>query len=96
MDFKSDHLYHVEKLHTILQDAGKYTSTKVGIIQLIAQGKVLIAGLMNDKIILKAMGSNEKNAKVAYRKLVSFKNKSEKLDIYLTESLEEEKGIRIG
>lgn len=68
--FKSDHERHIEKLSNLLREHKEevpqdLSSTK----QWLTQGKVVLANLVGDNAILKAMLSNESDTNTAYERM---------------------------
>tara|TARA_B100002049_G_C16063196_1_gene369091 strand:+ start:1250 stop:1717 length:468 start_codon:yes stop_codon:yes gene_type:complete len=67
-EFYNDHVEHIKSLIELLiqNEEDKVTGTDVK--KLLTKGKVVIAGLINDEAILKAMDINEKVTTEAYEK----------------------------
>ena len=58
-EFLGDHKRHVKELSKAVRNEGGTPLTEGGALQILTQGKVVIAGLVGDKSILKAMKANE-------------------------------------
>lgn len=70
-EFKQDHLRHTENLGKILRDSGREPPHKGDIKRILTKGKVVVAGLVGDKAILKAMKTNEDDTNHAYERAVN-------------------------
>ncbi|NDV91136.1 DUF2383 domain-containing protein [Alteromonas sp. 345S023] len=66
--FRDDHKAHTEALNAILVKRGEDKVTDTDYKKVLTKGKVVIAGLINDKAILKAMNVNEEVTTKAYEK----------------------------
>lgn len=69
-EFLGDHKRHVQELGKAVGNEGGTPPTKGDAMQVLTQGKVVIAGLMGDKAILKAMKANEAVTVGKYEKAV--------------------------
>lgn len=58
-EFLADHERHVEELGTAVREAGGNPPTKGDAMEILTKGKVVLAGLIGDETILKAMRINE-------------------------------------
>lgn len=65
-DFKQDHDRHVQELSNLLQKHGYEPPSGPSGKQWLTKGKVVLANLVGDKMILKAMKSNELDTNIAY------------------------------
>src|SRR3954465_8787011 len=63
--FKEDHIRHTREVGDLLARLGRTPPQEGDAKQLLAQGKVVIAGLMGDKAILRAMRTNEDDTNTA-------------------------------
>ena len=66
--FRDDHKAHIDALNTMLVQRGEDKVTEADFKKVLTKGKVVIAGLINDKAILKAMVVNEEVTTKAYEK----------------------------
>lgn len=69
-EFKSDHERHIQELTTLLKKNNAEVPEK-GVLgkQLLTTGKVLMATIVGDNAILRAMLSNEKDTNTAYERM---------------------------
>jgi uncharacterized protein (TIGR02284 family) len=72
MEFKGDHLRHIEELGEILAGMGRTPPKEGDMKSLLTKGKVVMAGLIGDKAILEAMRTNEADTNTAYERAVKF------------------------
>jgi hypothetical protein len=72
-EFKRDHLRHITELGDILSRMGRTPPKEGDMKPLLTKGKVVIAGLMGDEAILRAMRTNEADTSTAYERAVNFK-----------------------
>jgi rubrerythrin len=70
-EFRSDHFRHVEELSRVLREEGREPPNGPDIKRVLTQGKVIVAGLLNDRAILYAMKTNEADTNVAYERASS-------------------------
>ena len=66
--FRDDHQAHIESLNKMLVQRSEDRVTEADFKKVLTKGKVVIAGLINDKAILKAMVVNEEVTTKAYEK----------------------------
>ena len=64
--FRNDHLAHVATLKTMASELGIEAPREGDMKQMLTTGKVAIAGLLGDSVILKAMKTNEDDTVTAY------------------------------
>lgn len=67
-EFLMDHRRHVEELSTLLQGLGEEIPDGPDSKQYLTKGKVIIADLFGDKVILMAMKTNEEDTNTAYER----------------------------
>lgn len=67
-EFRDDHLRHLQQLSELARADGIDTPTEGGMKQMLTTGKVMMAGMMGDGAILKAMASNENDTVTAYER----------------------------
>lgn len=68
--FREDHLRHTRELGQLLSARGGTPPEEGGAKQLLTKGKVVVADLMGDSAILRAMLSNEADTNTAYERAV--------------------------
>lgn len=93
-EFHADHLRHVEKLRTHLQEIGAEVPMDSDTKALLTKGKIVIADLMGDDAILKAMKTNEDDTITAYDKASRNKNATAAVLSTLQEGLADERKHR--
>lgn len=69
-EFLGDHERHVEELGNAVRTEGGTPPTEGGAMKILTEGKVVIAGLMGDDAILKAMRANEEVTNTKYKEAV--------------------------
>jgi len=69
-EFRSDHERHIKELTRLLSAKHKKIPTEAGPKQWLTKGKVIIAGLVDDKAVLMAMRSNEIDTNTAYERML--------------------------
>ena len=89
--FKSDHARHVKELSSYLTQHHQTPPHEADVKSVLTQGKVVIAGLINDEAILKAMLSNEEDTNTAYERICSRSDLPDDLLEILKRGLEDEK-----
>jgi len=72
--FRDDHLRHIADLGSVLRQQGSAVPTGPDAKRLLAQGKVVIAGLMGERAVLMAMKTNEEDTNTAYERAVNHKD----------------------
>lgn len=68
--FRDDHVQHTEVLGEWLRTQSETPPDSGGAKQMLASGKVALAGLVGDKQILQAMKTNEDDTNTAYERAV--------------------------
>lgn len=69
-EFLGDHQRHVEELGDAVRKEGGNPATEGDAMKILTKGKVVIAGLMGDEAILKAMRVNEEVTNTKYEEAV--------------------------
>lgn len=69
-EFMGDHEKHVKELGKAVRNEGGTPPTEGGAMQILTKGKVVIAGLLGDEAILKAMEANEVVTNTKYEEAV--------------------------
>lgn len=67
-DFKQDHLRHLDVLRRIAAETGAEIPVEGDMKQMLTTGKIVLADLMGDAAILKAMKTNEDDTVTAYER----------------------------
>ncbi|WP_419419036.1 DUF892 family protein [Legionella sp. D16C41] len=73
-EFKNDHQRHVQEITALLESHQVEAPNGPSAKRLLTQGKVVLANLLGDEAILKAMISNEIDTNTAYERINSHKN----------------------
>jgi rubrerythrin len=90
-EFKQDHQQHVQEISNLLRKHQAKAPDGPSPKNILTQGKVVLANLLGDQAILKAMLSNEQDTNTAYERLNDHEEKWEdSLDI-LKKGLADEK-----
>jgi uncharacterized protein (TIGR02284 family) len=92
--FRRDHLRHIEELDAALSAMGKTPPKEGDMKALLTQGKVVLAGLVGDKAILRAMKTNEDDTNIAYERAVQHRHASPELRRTLESGLADERRHR--
>jgi|tagenome__1003787_1003787.scaffolds.fasta_scaffold20170422_1 rubrerythrin len=70
--FRDDHLRHTAELGEALRGMGIVPPSGGDIKSMLTQGKVVMAGLVGDEAVLRAMRTNEADTNTAYERAVQF------------------------
>ena len=89
--FCDDHQKHIDCLNKIIESHDENPPSGSDIKAVLTQGKVVIAGLINDQEILKAMLTNEEDTNTAYGRLTQYVDIPEDDKTFLDEALADEK-----
>lgn len=73
--FKADHERHVKELNHLLSKHKEKEVTGPSSKQWLTKGKVVLANLVGDKAVLRAMHTNEEDTNTAYKRLNEHNNK---------------------
>lgn len=90
-NFKKDHENHIQTFSDYLKRKGETPPEGPGVKSFLTQGKVVIADLVGDRAILRAMRSNEEDTNTAYERLNSYEDKPKELENSLKKGLEDER-----
>lgn len=71
--FKEGHERHITELSSFLAHKGETVSTGPSAKSYLTQGKVILANLIGDETILRAMSRNEIDTNTAYGKINNYK-----------------------
>ncbi len=91
IEFKEDHQRHVEELSEILTHHGKQPPTGPSTKQWVTKGKVVMADLIGDETILRAINSNEVDTNTAYERIYHREDKHPDTEKILRRGLEDER-----
>lgn len=69
-EFMGDHERHIEELSKVVRSEGGTPPDEGGALKILTKGKVVIAGLVGDEAILKAMRANEEVTNTKYEEAV--------------------------
>lgn len=89
-EFLGDHKRHVEELGKAVRNEGGTPPTGGDAMKILTKGKVLIAGLVGDEAILKAMSANEKVTNTKYEEAVKT-GYAEEIQAILRQGLSDER-----
>ena len=89
-EFLGEHQVHVEELSKAVRSDGGTPPTGGDAMQILTQGKVVIAGLLGDKPILKAMVANEEVTCTKYEEAVNT-GYPEQIQVVLRQGLTDER-----
>jgi rubrerythrin len=90
-EFKQDHVKHTEVLSSLLKTHEEEAPTSGSAKQYLAQGKVVLGGLIGDKMILLAMISNEIDTNTAYERVLYHEHRWADAVNIITEGLADER-----
>jgi uncharacterized protein (TIGR02284 family) len=90
-EFRGDHLRHIDELGELLRKMGRTPPQQGDMKSYLAQGKVVMGGLMGDKAILQAMRTNEADTNTAYERAVAFHGLSTETHQILQRGLQDER-----
>jgi uncharacterized protein (TIGR02284 family) len=69
--FRADHERHVHELQPLVSELGEEPAHKGDLKQILTKGKVVLAGLIGEHAVLRAMKANEDDTNMAYDRAVS-------------------------
>ncbi|MBX3219759.1 MAG: DUF2383 domain-containing protein [Labilithrix sp.] len=69
-EFKGDHERHVCEMHPLVVELGEKPVEKADIKRVLTKGKVVLASLVGDRMVLLAMKTNERDTNLAYDRAV--------------------------
>ena len=90
-EFKDDHLTHIENITTFFKRGGHDYPTSAGMKKILTQGKVVLANLIGDATLLKAMKSNEQQTTQSYEHINKYNEIPEGIRGALLKGYEDEK-----
>ena len=90
-NFKIDHEKHVEGLSAFLKSKGEVPPTGPSAKSYLTQGKVILANLIGDLTILRAMRSNEIDTNTAYGRINNYEDIPKEIRGLLKQGLADER-----
>jgi rubrerythrin len=93
-EFKADHVRHTQELGKVLAGSGRNIPTRADAKGLLAKGKVVLAGLVGDKAVLKAMKTNEDDTNTAYERAVAHEGTPASVSALFRTALDDERRHR--
>lgn len=90
-EFKADHERHIQEISNILSKHNEEAPEGPSSKQWLTQGKVVIANLMGDEAILRAMLTNEVDTNTAYERMNEREDEWSDIQDILKKGLEDEK-----
>lgn len=94
-EFMNDHLQHVEAINRVLNKHECETPQGPDFKKYLTQGKIILANLVGDDMILQAMLTNELDTNTAYERLVHFIPQWDDAQPILSKGLDDEKKHKI-
>ncbi len=91
LEFCTDHKQHIELLSSLLKDHGIKPPTGPSAKQWLTKGKVVLADMVGDNTILRAMLSNEQDTNKAYENMNERDDIGDKVEGILKQGLEDER-----
>ena len=88
--FQQDHERHVVDLSTLVTAMNEVPKTHGDYKQVLTKGKVVIGGLVGDRVVLSAMKSNEDDTNTAYERAVAHEGLTEAVRLVLERNLGDE------
>lgn len=92
--FMQDHQRHVVDLSALVRAQGGEPAEHGDVKQILTKGKVVLSGLVGDKLVLEAMKSNEDDTNLAYEKALNHPNLSMEVRRVLQLNLSDERRHR--
>lgn len=92
--FRKDHLQHLDVLEEMAAELGVAAPTEGDAKQLLTTGKIALAQLMGDKMILKAMKTNEDDTVKAYARAASHPEAIDRSRAFFAKALADEERHR--
>jgi rubrerythrin len=89
--FKKDHEDHIKNISNFCKEIGQDYPKGPGMKQILTEGKVVLAGLVGDQAILKAMKSNELETTTSYKQINTYPTIPANLKEVLKKGYEDEK-----
>lgn len=92
--FMQDHQRHVADLTTLVQEQGAEPATHGDMKQILTKGKVVLSGLVGDKIVFEAMKTNEDDTNAAYERALNHPSLLPEVQRVLAQNLADERRHR--
>jgi len=89
--FREDHQRHIQEISEFLKNNNDVPPTAPDAKSLLTKGKVILANLMGDKTILRAMRSNEIDTNTAYGRINNYEKIPDEIKASLKRGLQDEK-----
>lgn len=89
--FKADHQRHINEISKFLEDRQEVPPSGPTLKRVLTQGKVVLANLIGDKTILRAMRSNEIDTNTAYGRITNYEDTPSEIQEILKRGLLDEK-----
>ena len=89
--FKQDHLRHIEEISEFLRKHNETPPEGPSSKSLLTQGKVVLAKLVSERMILRAMRSNEIDTNTAYGRINNYEEIPDEIRGALKRDLQDEK-----
>lgn len=93
-EFCDDHKRHTTNLAPFLQEMGEDVPYEADAKGILTKGKVVLANIMGDNAIIKAMKTNEDDTNTAYERAVQHKDVTPEIRAVLQSNLEDERRHR--
>lgn len=90
-EFRDDHRRHTQNLAPFLRQLGSDVPTEGDSKQILTKGKVVLANLMGDAAILRAMRTNEDDTNTAYARAVEHADLTPEMLRVLQDNLADER-----
>jgi rubrerythrin len=90
-EFKDDHQRHINEISKFFEVCNKVPPSGPSLKSVFTQGKVILANLVGDKAILRAMRSNEIDTNTAYGRINNYDNIPGEIKEILKKGLLDEK-----
>jgi len=92
--FLQDHERHIVDLSVLVQQQGREPAKHGDMMQILTKGKVVLGGLVGDKMVLEAMKLNEDQTNLAYEKALTHSKLTDEVRRVLEQNLSDERRHR--
>lgn len=92
--FMADHRQHVTDLSALVREMGEKPQEEADFKRVLTKGKVVLAGLLDDSAVLKAMKSNEDDTNSAYERATQHRDAPERVMAVFQKNLGDERRHR--
>jgi len=93
--FLEDHERHVQELTSLVEKRGASPARGGDLKQILTTGKVVLSGLVGDRIVMAAMKTNEDDTNTAYERAVAHPEVDAETRVVLERNLEDERRHRV-